>query len=44
MPDLDFARGTTPLVAGGSIPEDDGGVLALIGDAIRGAAEELASS
>lgn len=39
-PDLDRAWNDA-LVAGGSIPEDDGGVLSLIGDAIRGAAEEL---
>jgi GTPase SAR1 family protein len=40
MPDLDRAWNDA-LVAGGNLPEDDGGVLALIGDAIRGAAEEL---
>jgi DNA helicase HerA-like ATPase/energy-coupling factor transporter ATP-binding protein EcfA2 len=40
MPDLDRAWNDA-LVAGGNIPEDDAGVLALIGDAIRGAAEEI---
>lgn len=31
------------LVAGGGIPDDDAGVLSLVADAIRGAAEELGS-